>query len=146
MRLSWERRPPYTQRKRVPSFLRLKEEEQSCTRAPTAPTALSASLSPCFPTTLCSSAGLLLASPCSSHHNGDQVHSTRPSSPWTRLREASSSAFSPKLLFPALGLPQSGYSTLTRHPEWAGGSAAPWAVAAGLWEKSILPGHLGSQF
>ena len=37
MRPSWEIRPPYTQRKRAPSFLRLKEEKQSCTRAPTAP-------------------------------------------------------------------------------------------------------------
>lgn len=49
MRPSWERRPPYTQRKRTPAFLRLKEDAQSCTRAPTAPHALRHSLSPCFP-------------------------------------------------------------------------------------------------
>ena len=99
-----------------------------------------------LPTTLCSSAGFLLASPRPGHRNGDQVHSARPSSPWTRLREASSSAFSPQLLLPALGLPRWGCSTLTRHPERAGGSAAPWAVAAGLWEKSVPPDRLGSQF
>lgn len=82
----------------------------------------------------------------SGHHDGDQVHSARPSVPWTRLREASSSASSPQLLLPALGLPD-GAARRSPGTQSGLGRVRPcgqWWLDSG--RSPSPPGHLGSQF